>query len=84
MKEVPYALYNIGNNAPIKLNTFIETLEKILGRRAIKNMLPMQPGDVPATYADIDALTRKTGFKPETSIQEGLKKFVLWYKEYYL
>ncbi len=79
----PYRLYNIGNNEPVELGIFIETLEKHLGETAVKNMLPMQLGDVPATYADIDTLTRDTGFKPETTIDEGLKRFVTWYKEYY-
>jgi UDP-glucuronate 4-epimerase len=79
----PYTLYNIGNNNPVELMTFIEVLEDCLGKKAEKNLLPIQPGDVPATYADIDELTRDTGFTPSTSIEEGLKRFVEWYKEYY-
>ncbi len=79
----PFKLYNIGNNIPVKLNYFIETLEKLIGKKAIKNMLPMQPGDVPATYADIDKLKSDTGFQPETSIEQGLKRFMAWYKQYY-
>ncbi len=79
----PYRLYNIGNNEPVELGHYIEVLEKHLGKKAVKNMLPMQPGDVPATYADIDSLTRDTGFKPETTIDEGLGHFVRWYRKFY-
>ncbi|MDV2684406.1 NAD-dependent epimerase [Alkalihalophilus lindianensis] len=79
----PYKVYNIGNNQPVKLMDFIQTLEKHLGIEAKKEFLPMQPGDVQATYADIDDLQRVTGFNPSTTIDEGLKKFVDWYKEYY-
>jgi UDP-glucuronate 4-epimerase len=79
----PYRVYNIGNNQQVDLMHFIETLEKCLGKKAEKNFLPMQPGDVPATYADIDDLTRDTGFKPSTTIEEGLQHFVDWYREYY-
>ena len=79
----PYKLYNIGNNHPIELLKFIEVLETNLGRKAEKNMLPMQPGDVPITYADVDDLMENVGFKPVTSIEEGIKKFVEWYREYY-
>lgn len=78
-----YKIYNIGNNMPVKLNYFIETLEKFIGKKAVKNMLPMQPGDVPATYADIDELQADTGFKPETPIEEGLERFVNWYRKFY-
>jgi UDP-glucuronate 4-epimerase len=80
---VPYKLYNIGNNQPIALMTFIEAIEKALGKKAVKEYLPMQPGDVPATYADIDDLIKDTGFKPSTPVEEGINKFVKWYKEYY-
>ncbi|CAM4014158.1 NAD-dependent epimerase [Alkalicoccus chagannorensis] len=79
----PYKVYNIGNNQPVKLMDFIETLEKHLGMEAEKEYLPMQPGDVEATYADIDELKRDTGFAPTTTIDEGLGKFVAWYKDYY-
>lgn len=79
----PYRLYNIGNNQPIELLQLIEVLEAALGKQAIKNMLPMQPGDVPVTYADIDDLTRDTGFKPSTPIEVGIAKFVDWYCSYY-
>lgn len=76
-------LYNIGNNKPVKLMDYIETLEKCLGREAKKEYLPMQPGDVYQTYADVSDLMRDYDFKPSTSIQEGLEKFVEWYREYY-
>lgn len=79
----PYKLYNIGNNNPVELPRFIELLEAYLGEEAVKNMLPMQPGDVPITYADVSELTKDVGFKPTTSIEEGLKKFVEWYRWYY-
>src|SRR3990172_2444483 len=79
----PYKLYNIGNNKPVELMRFIEVLEDCLGKKAEKNLLPIQAGDVPATYADVDGLIKDVGFKPSTSIDEGIKKFVEWYKEYY-
>ncbi|RLS37450.1 MAG: NAD-dependent epimerase [Planctomycetota bacterium] len=79
----PYRVYNIGNNQPVELMHLIETLEQALGCTAEKNMLPMQPGDVPATYANIDALQRDVGFRPSTSIEVGVKKFVDWYKSYH-
>jgi UDP-glucuronate 4-epimerase len=79
----PYRLYNIGNNNPVGLMRFIEVLEGCLGKEAKKNFLPMQAGDVPETYADIDDLARDTGFKPSTPIEEGIGKFVKWYREYY-
>lgn len=79
----PYKLYNIGNNNPVELMKFIEVLEDSLGQKAKKNLLPIQAGDVPATYADVDDLIKDTGFKPATSIQDGIKEFVNWYKAYY-
>ena len=82
-KGALYKLYNIGNNKPVKLMEFIETLEKCLGREAKKEYLPMQPGDVYQTYADVSDLMRYYDFKPSTSIQEGLEKFVEWYRSYY-
>jgi UDP-glucuronate 4-epimerase len=81
--NAPYRLYNIGNNNPVELLYLIETLEKTLGKTAEKNLLPIQPGDVPATYADVDDLIRDVGFKPSTSIEEGIARFVKWYKEYF-
>jgi UDP-glucuronate 4-epimerase len=79
----PYKIYNIGSNHPVELLYFIETLEKNLHKKAKKIFLPMQPGDVPATYADVDDLMADVGFKPATSIEEGIKKFLSWYKDYY-
>jgi len=78
-----YRLYNIGNNRPVKLMNFIETLERALGRKAVKNLLPMQPGDVPATYADVDDLARAVGFRPDTPLDEGIARYVAWYRDYY-
>jgi len=79
----PYKIYNIGNNQPIELMRFIEVLETQLGRKAEKNMMPLQPGDVPETYADVEDLVRDVGFKPATPIEIGVKRFVAWYREYY-
>jgi UDP-glucuronate 4-epimerase len=79
----PYRLYNIGNNNPVELMYLIEVLEKKLGVTAQKNMLPLQPGDVPATYADVDALNTDVGFKPATPIEVGVERFVAWYREFY-
>lgn len=79
----PYRLFNIGNNQPVELMHFIEVLEEKLGRKAEKNLLPIQAGDVPETYADVDDLMRETGFKPATSIEEGIGRFVDWYLWFY-
>ncbi|MGR3274571.1 NAD-dependent epimerase [Acaryochloris marina NIES-2412] len=79
----PYKLYNIGNNQPVTLMRFIEVIETAMGKAAEKNFLPMQPGDVPATYADVDALMNDVGFQPKTPIEEGIQKFVTWYRSYY-
>ncbi len=79
----PYRLYNIGNNNPVELEYFIEVLEGALGKKAKRNLLPLQPGDVPRTFADIDDLTRDTGFVPSTSIETGIARFVDWYRGYY-
>jgi UDP-glucuronate 4-epimerase len=81
--HAPYRVYNIGNNKPVELMTFIETIEKHLGLEAKKNFLPLQPGDVPATYADIEPLRRDTGFEPRTSIDEGIGNFIDWYRTFY-
>lgn len=78
----PYRIYNIGNNNPVELMRFIEMLEDALGMKAEKNLLPMQPGDVPATFADVDDLMRDVGVKPSTPIETGIRKFVAWYKEW--
>jgi UDP-glucuronate 4-epimerase len=79
----PYKLYNIGNNNPVELMRFIEVLEDCLGKKAEKRLLPMQAGDVPATYADVDDLMKDVGFKPSTPIEEGVRRFVEWYRTYY-
>jgi UDP-glucuronate 4-epimerase len=79
----PYKIYNIGNNQPVTLRRFITAIETATGKKANENLLPMQPGDVPITYADVDELIADTGFKPSTSIEEGIGKFVEWYKTYY-
>jgi len=78
-----YHIYNIGNNHPVELNHFIDVLERELGRKAQRNLLPLQPGDVPATCADVDDLMRDVGFKPSTLIEEGIANFVAWYKDFY-
>ncbi len=80
---VRYKIYNIGNNQPVELMDFIKAIESALGKTAIKNFMDLQPGDVPATYADVDDLIRDVGFKPETAIDDGIGKFVEWYKTYY-
>jgi len=79
----PYRIYNIGNNNPVELLRFIGTLERCLGKEAKKNLLPIQAGDVPATYADVDDLMADVGFRPATGIEEGIGKFVDWYLEFY-
>ncbi len=79
----PYRLYNIGNNQPVELMHYIEVLEECLGKKAQKNMLPLQQGDVPATYADVADLVRDVGYKPDMSVEQGIANFVDWYKDYY-
>ncbi len=79
----PYKIYNIGNHQPVELLHFIEELEHCLGRKAEQNLLPIQAGDVPATYADVDDLMQDVGFQPATPIEEGIARFVAWYREYY-
>ncbi|BFU89663.1 MAG: putative 37.6 kDa protein in cld 5'region [Nitrospira sp.] len=81
--SAPARIYNIGNHRPVELQHFIEVLERALGKKAEKKLMPLQPGDVPATYADIDDLTRDVEFKPTTSIEEGIPRFVKWYREFY-
>lgn len=83
VSDAPYKVYNIGNNQPIELMRLIEVLEDCLGKKAVKNLCPMQPGDVPITYADVDALMQDVGFSPNTSIEVGVERFVNWYKSYY-
>ena len=79
----PYRLYNIGSNHPVELLRYIEVLEDCLGRKAEKNLLPLQPGDVPDTYADVDALVQDVGYRPSTPVEEGVKRFVDWYRDFY-
>lgn len=83
ISSAPYRVYNIGNNQPVELGRFIEVIEQALGIEAKKNLMPMQPGDVPATYADIDALESAVGFRPSTPIEEGVRRFVAWYRDYF-
>jgi UDP-glucuronate 4-epimerase len=82
-EQLPFKLYNLGNNQPVELNEFIATIEKIMGKTARKNLLPMQPGDVISTYADIQELSQDFNFQPSTPINVGLEKFIAWYQEYY-
>ena len=79
----PYKIYNIGNHSPVTLMDFITTIEQAMGKKAEKNMMPMQPGDVPATYAQVQDLMDDVGFKPSTPLSVGIQKFVAWYKDYY-
>ena len=81
--KAPYRLYNIGNNSPVELMHYIETLEKCLGIEAKKDLLPLQPGDVPDTYADVEDLVADMGYKPATSVEDGVANFVAWYRDYY-
>jgi UDP-glucuronate 4-epimerase len=81
--KVPWRVYNIGNNSPVELMDYIKALEDQLGRTATKELLPLQPGDVPDTCADVDQLMQDVHYKPETSVQEGIRRFVAWYREYY-
>ena len=79
----PYKVYNIGNSSPVRLLDFIEAIEDELGKKAQKNMLPLQPGDVEATWADVDDLMADTGYRPATPVKEGIRRFVAWYKDFY-
>ncbi|MBN1626228.1 MAG: NAD-dependent epimerase [Deltaproteobacteria bacterium] len=79
----PYRIYNIGNNSPVRLMDFIDAIENAIGRKAVKNFMPMQPGDVPATWADVNDLVKDLGYKPGVDVREGVKRFVEWYKGYY-
>jgi len=81
--SAPYRIYNIGNNQPVELMHVIETIEKCLGKTAQKNMLPMQMGDVPATFADVESLAQDVGFRPGTPIEVGISRFIEWYRAYY-
>lgn len=79
----PYRIYNIGSNSPVELLRYIEVLEECLGKKAVKNLLPLQPGDVPDTYADVDALIEDVDYKPSTPVETGIANFVEWYRNYY-
>jgi UDP-glucuronate 4-epimerase len=81
--SAPYRLYNIGNQRPVELMHYIEVLEDCLGKRAEKRLLPLQAGDVPDTYADVEDLVRDTAYRPDTSVEEGVARFVDWYRAYY-
>ena len=81
--SAPYKIYNIGNNAPLPLMTFIETIEEALGKKAEKNFMPMQDGDVVSTYADVSGLINDFGYKPDTKLSDGIGEFVKWYREFY-
>lgn len=81
--KAPYRIYNIGSNNPCELLRYIEIIEECIGKKAIKNLLPLQPGDVPATYADVEALIQDVGYKPATPIEEGIANFVTWYRDFY-
>ncbi len=81
--KAPYRIYNIGNQKPVELMRYIEVIEECLGRKAEKNMLPLQPGDVPDTFADVDDLATDVGYRPDTPVEVGVRKFVDWYLEYY-
>ncbi|MCP3663692.1 MAG: NAD-dependent epimerase [Gammaproteobacteria bacterium] len=81
--KAPWKVYNIGNNEPVELGHYIKVLENCLGKKAEKNMLPLQPGDVPDTFANVEDLVRDTGYKPDTTVENGIQKFVEWYTNYY-
>jgi len=81
--SAPFRIYNIGNNQPTELSHFIQVLEQTIGKKAVINYLPMQPGDVVSTYADVDSLAQTVGFRPKTNIEEGIAQFVKWYRDYY-
>ncbi|GBE11271.1 UDP-glucose 4-epimerase [bacterium BMS3Bbin12] len=81
--KAPYRLYNIGNHQTVELTRYIEVLERCLGKTAEKNLLPLQPGDVPDTYADVEDLVRDVGYRPDTSVETGIARFVEWYRDYY-
>ena len=81
--RAPYRLYNIGNHQPVQLMRYIEVLEECIGKKAVLNLLPMQPGDMPATLADVSMLAHAVGFSPSTTVEVGVARFVKWYREYY-
>jgi UDP-glucuronate 4-epimerase len=81
--NAPFRIFNIGNNSPVPLAAYVEAIERCLNKKAIREYLPLQPGDVPSTYADVSALEAAVGYKPATPIADGVKQFVDWYREYY-
>lgn len=81
--KAPFRIYNIGNNKPVDLMRYIEVLEDCLGRKAEKRLLPLQPGDVPDTFADASELVSEVGYRPDTPVEEGVRRFVEWYRDYY-
>ncbi|MHC5001059.1 MAG: NAD-dependent epimerase/dehydratase family protein, partial [Planctomycetota bacterium] len=81
--KAPYKIYNIGNSNPVELMDFIEAIEQALGKKAQKNMMPIQPGDVPATWANVDDLVEDLDYQPNTTVQEGVQRFIDWYKDFY-
>ena len=81
--NAPYRLFNIGNNSPVKLTAYIAAIEKATGRPAIKELLPLQPGDVPDTFADVSMLEAAVGYRPATPVEEGVRRFVGWYRGYF-
>jgi UDP-glucuronate 4-epimerase len=81
--KAPYKIYNIGNNSPVRLMNFIEVIEKVVGKKAIKNLMPLQPGDVPSSHAAVDDLVQDFNYNPDTSIEDGINKFIKWYLEFY-
>jgi UDP-glucuronate 4-epimerase len=82
--NAPYRVFNIGNHGPVELMDFVQALEQALGRKAVVNFKPMQPGDVPATYADVGALAAWTGFSPDTPLRVGVERFVRWFESYHV
>ncbi len=81
--KAPYRLYNIGSHNPVELSRFIEIIEERVGKKAEQNLLPLQPGDVPATYANVDDLIEDVGYKPSTTVEDGIANFVDWYRDFY-
>jgi len=81
--NAPWRVFNIGNSTPVRLNAYIEAIENVVGRKAIKELLPLQPGDVPDTFADVSELVAMIGYRPTTSVEEGVARFVEWYRSYY-
>ncbi|MGH8454750.1 MAG: capsular biosynthesis protein CpsI, partial [Nevskiales bacterium] len=81
--SAPFRIFNIGNSNPVKLNEFIEAIEEALGRKAIRELLPLQPGDVPDTYADVSELVQSVGYRPATPVDTGVARFIDWYRSFY-